>query len=90
MPSAGVVNTAKTCGSGLARDGVGTFSLSLPDIPLSLASQLPQGFMLINSLVHTAEPVGYRLKARARNGAVRLFLLVATFCGVPATTIRPP
>jgi len=33
---------------------------------------------------------GYRLKARARNGAVRLFLLAATFCGVPAATILPP
>ncbi len=36
------------------------------------------------------EHLGYRLKARARNGAVRLFLLAATFCGVPATTILPP
>jgi hypothetical protein len=37
-----------------------------------------------------SEHRNYRLKARAKNGAVLLFLLAATFCGVPATTILPP
>ena len=65
MPSAGVVNTVKTCGSGLARDCVGTFRLSLPDIPLSLASQLPTGLMPSAGVVNTAKTCGSGL---ARDG----------------------
>ncbi|QBX41921.1 hypothetical protein E4T63_15540 [Pseudomonas fluorescens] len=76
---ASLVHTAKPVGAGLAREGVGIASISLPDTPLSRASSLPHWSCVDHQPFAHRKTCGSRACPRRRRYSQHLYCLTHRF-----------
>ncbi|BBP64716.1 hypothetical protein PHLH5_22570 [Pseudomonas sp. Cab53] len=78
--------TSKTCGSGLAREDGGTFSIFMAGTPLSRASPLPPRIEGVRSLCMHQQDLWERACPRRRRHIQHLHDRHSAFAGKPAPT----